>query len=58
MGPLPSPTGDKRRLRLLPGHKKWDRSLGADILDGAQQLRWMAEEVTFAELALDFELTV
>ena len=61
MGPLPRPIEDRLCLQLMPGSPrgwKWDRQLAADILRWARCLQWTAGKVTYAELALDFELTV
>ena len=61
LGPLARPTEDRLRLQLmqgLPRGWKWDQQLAADILRWARCLWWTAGEVTYAELALDFEPTV
>ena len=61
MGLLPRPTEGRLRYQLMPGlprGSKWDRRLATDILRLAWCLHWTAGEVTYAELALDFELAV
>ena len=61
VGPPPRPTEDTPRLQLmprLPRGWKWDQQLAADILRWARRLQWAAGKVTYAEPALDFELTV
>ena len=42
----------------LPRGWKWDWQLAVDILRWARCLQWTVGEVTYAELALDFELTL
>ena len=60
-GPLLRPAKDWQHLQLMPGLPrggKWDLQLAADILRWARCLQWTAGEVTYAELALNLELTV
>ena len=59
VGPLPRP-GRRPQLRLAPGlprRWKWDQQLATDLVSWASMLRWREGEVSYAELAMDFEAT-
>ena len=59
VGPLLRP-GRGPQLRLAPGFPrrwKWDQQLAADLVSWASMLRWREGEVSYAELAMEFEAT-
>ena len=59
VGPLPRP-GCGPQLRLAPGLPrgwKWDQQQATDLVAWASMLRWCEGEVSYAELAMDFEAT-
>ena len=59
VGPLPWPDRGPQ-LRLAPGLPRgwnWDRRLAADLVSWASVLRWREKEVSYKELAMDFEAT-
>ena len=59
VGPLPRPNRGPQ-LRLAPRFPrgwKWDWQLAADLVSWASMLRWREGEVSYAELAMDFEAT-